>query len=323
MKIETIKKHQHKPRVLIAGSAGIGKTTFAANSPDYPVLILSLEEGARNIGRIDNKDVDQVTGIKTWQDFHACLDHLIKNDNKYKTIVIDSLDFLEKLCHKEILRVEGGNNIASVCGGYGGGYRRSEAMHLNVLDKLKMLNQDKNCSIILTAHCEIKTCNDDPDNVVEYDTHKIRLHKYVEGLFVDWCDAVLFGMNKRSVAKDDGGNKGVAINSKRYLICEEVPTAKFIKNRFKLKRSYEFKEGIWDELTDLVYGNVLSVKKEAPKEAEAVPISDQEYLKKQIDLLLKGQAEGIVKGVQLSIDKDNSKENLNRIITKLKSVTGR
>lgn len=73
------------PRIVVYGEAGIGKTTFAA-SATKPLLI-DLE------GSADYIDVAKAKP-KNYAAVLELIDAVINEEHEYKTLVIDSLDWL-------------------------------------------------------------------------------------------------------------------------------------------------------------------------------------------------------------------------------------
>ena len=83
------KAKQKPPRIVLYGGAGIGKTFFAA-SMNKPIFVLT-EDG---MGKIE---ADHFPLATSFEDVLKNLQSLIDNDNDYKTLVVDSLDWLEPL----------------------------------------------------------------------------------------------------------------------------------------------------------------------------------------------------------------------------------
>ncbi len=81
--------------MLVYGSPGVGKTTFASTAPKP--LIIDLENGALSI---TDKDVD-IAKVDNLNDVREALRYALKNG--YETIVIDSLTRYSELLMEEIL----------------------------------------------------------------------------------------------------------------------------------------------------------------------------------------------------------------------------
>ena len=88
-------------RVLLYGIEGVGKSSMAADA-DAPVF-LAAEDGVRNLSPVP----DCVPEIRTWGDVLEALEMLRAEDHGYRTVVIDTLDWLDGLLRDEICRRNG------------------------------------------------------------------------------------------------------------------------------------------------------------------------------------------------------------------------
>ena len=84
-------------RVLIYGENGIGKSSLAAAFPKP--IFLNLEDG------IGDLDVDSTEVIRSVTEFTGCLIELANSD--YQTIVVDTIDWLEKLIFDDVAKEAG------------------------------------------------------------------------------------------------------------------------------------------------------------------------------------------------------------------------
>src|SRR5271165_6939092 len=73
--------------VLVYGVDGVGKTTFAAGAPN-PIFI-GQEHGSNNL------DVSRGRAPKDFDEIVADLKELRDDQHDYKTVVLDSLDWME------------------------------------------------------------------------------------------------------------------------------------------------------------------------------------------------------------------------------------
>jgi len=203
------------PRVVLYGTHGIGKSTFAAQAPN-PVFI-QTEEGL---------DAINVTAFPLCQSFEDMLDaigSLAQEDHDFATVVIDSADWAEQLIHK---RVAKDNNVATIDAiGYGRGYKAATDYWKQLLDGLDHLRSDKNMQVILLAHTQVKRFDDplaDP-----YDRYQLDLHHGSASLISEWCDILMFANQQYSTVKSDVGfNQKVtrAVGSgMRLLYTQERP----------------------------------------------------------------------------------------------------
>jgi replication-associated recombination protein RarA len=110
--MQILKGKQSSPvRAVIYGVEGIGKTSIAAELPD--ALILDTEDGSKQIDCARALCLD-------WRSIEHAVKELIKDDQGFKTIVIDSADWMEKALIDHMLRLSGKSSIEDY--GYGKGY---------------------------------------------------------------------------------------------------------------------------------------------------------------------------------------------------------
>ena len=173
------------PRVLVYGVGGIGKTSFFANFP--AVVFSDIEGGADVVG------ADRFPEIKKLDDLWEQIKWLCKEEHNYKTYVIDSADWLEKLI-TEFVNDE--YDAKELSYGKEGFFIRQELG--KILTSLDWLREYKKMTIGFTAHAKIKEFKDPlTDN---YDIYCINCKddKFASLIF-EWCDVVGFANYKYRV----------------------------------------------------------------------------------------------------------------------------
>jgi hypothetical protein len=183
------------PRILVYGTEGIGKSTLAANAPN-PIFI-QTEDG---LGEIT---CDKFPLATTFDDVVAPLNELAVSDHTYQTVVIDSLDWLERLIWDAVCREYRTNSIEKADGGYQRGYVHALTYWRKTVDGLQRLRLTKGMAIILIAHAKVEKF-DDPESAT-YDRYSPRLQKHAAALVNEWCDAVLFATRKFRTETEDRG----------------------------------------------------------------------------------------------------------------------
>lgn len=223
------------PRILLYGVEGIGKSTFGSQAPK-PIFI-QTEDG------LDEIDCDKFPLASSYEDVTEALATLRREDHDYETVVIDSLDWLERLAWDKLCLESGVTSIEKVDGGYAKGYTHALTYWREVIDHLAALRNQRGMVILLIAHSKVERF-EDPESS-PYDRYSPRLHKHAAALVCEWCDAVLFATRKiRTQSEDAGfGRKRTiahpigAAGGERILRCVGGPTC-VAKNRY----------GITDEL---------------------------------------------------------------------------
>lgn len=172
---------QEKPlRVLIYGTEGIGKSTWAASAPSP--IFLPVEDGTAHL------DVARLPQAESWQDILAAIDDLARETHEYKTLVIDTLDAAEALCWSFICKRDDQPDVEAY--GYGKGYVTALSEWRILLAELERLQRVKSMGVILTAHSWIKTFKNPEGN--DFDRYELKLHAKAGGLVREWSDDVLF-----------------------------------------------------------------------------------------------------------------------------------
>jgi hypothetical protein len=195
--IRTGKRHA-PPRLLLYGTEGIGKSTYAAQAPN-PIFI-PTEDG---LGEIDCASFPLA---KQLTDVEESLTALAKEPHEYQTVVIDSLDWLEQLIWDDLCRISNSASIEKVDGGYGKGYIAALGFWRHILDLLDVLHKQRNMAVILIAHAKVERF-EDPESTA-YDRYSPRLHKHASALLTEWVDAVLFATRKFRTETEDPGLAG-------------------------------------------------------------------------------------------------------------------
>ena len=150
-------------------------------------------------------------------------------------MVIDSLDWLERLIFDEVCKEFGVRSIEKADGGYGKGYVDALVHWRKVLSLLDDLRNQRGMMVILVAHAKVERF-EDPENMA-YDRYAPRLHKHAASLISEWVDAVMFAMKRMRVSKD-GDARAIASpigadGGERILRTNGSPAC-VAKNRFGL-----------------------------------------------------------------------------------------
>ncbi len=215
--LETIHsgKQRKAPRLLIYGSEGVGKSTLAASAPK-PIFV-PTEDG------LDQIACDAFPLATTFTDFTANLNALVRETHDYKTVVLDSADWLERLVWDHVCKQFGVTNIERADGGYGKGYVHALTWWRQIVDALRTLREERNMIVMILAHAKVETFTDPESSA--FDRFSPRLHKLATALLCEWCDAILLA------TREMGAAKGEKSGGQRILRC--TPSAVGVaKNRY-------------------------------------------------------------------------------------------
>lgn len=181
-------------KVLVYGPEGVGKSTFASRFPDP--LFIDTEGSTRKL------DVKRLPNPTSWP---MLLDEVmtVKNERMCKTLVIDTIDWAERLCMRDLCASQGLNGIEDF--GYGKGYvylAERFGILLNLLEEVIQAG----INVVLNAHAKINKF-EQPDEMGAYDRWELKLEKKTAPLVKEWADMILFANYKTIVVTDSNTKK--------------------------------------------------------------------------------------------------------------------
>lgn len=232
-RLNIIKTNESKPpRIVLHGTAGVGKTTFAAQS-DSPIFICT-EDG---LGKLT---VDHFPMVDSFERLIEYLEALAEDPHEYKTVVLDSLDWLEALIWDRVAKDAGKDSIEEI--GFAKGYIFALNYWRELLRGFTWLRDHRNMAVILLAHSQIKRF--DSPTSEPYDRIRMKLHDKASAVVAEWADIILYAGYRSVVKKTDKDGKHVIGmgNGERVLYTEERP-AFDAKNRYGLSPELPF---TWD-----------------------------------------------------------------------------
>lgn len=178
-------KDIRKARVFLYGVEGVGKSTLASLFPN-PVFI-DTEDRIRHIDatKIRVNDWHELTTLLTEID-----EFITENELQVDTIIIDSVDWAQKMAMENVCRTRNVDSIEDF--GYGKGYVYIYELMLDLIKLLTNLNQKYH--ICLTAHSVLRKF-EDPYGIT-YDRYTLKLlsgdRTAVADSFKEWCDYLFF-----------------------------------------------------------------------------------------------------------------------------------
>ncbi|MFM7168852.1 MAG: AAA family ATPase [Planctomycetaceae bacterium] len=178
-------------------------STLGANCP-APIFI-QTEDGLSEI------DCDKFPVATNFDEVVGYINTLLHEQHEYQTLVIDSLDWLERLIWDDLCRQYNVTSIEKVDGGYAKGYTHALVHWRHLLALLNRLRQERGMIIVGIAHAKVEKF-EDPE-ATAYDRYSPRLHKHACSLVCEWADAVLFATRKIRVQTEEAGfnrKRGVA-----------------------------------------------------------------------------------------------------------------
>lgn len=194
-------------RILLYGVEKIGKSTWAADAP-APVFVCSEDGLGPDLNHVQRIAVDGFAEVL------AVVDELTRGDHDFRTVVIDTADWLEALIHRYICDRDGKDDIEAY--GYGKGYVAAQGELRKLLAALDTMRLALNIEVIFLAHATIKAfANPAGDN---WDRYIMKGHDKFTGLIKEWSDVVLFARHEVYIKKDSKtAAKGKPIGDARVV----------------------------------------------------------------------------------------------------------
>ena len=223
-------KQELPPRICIYGTHGIGKSTIASQFPE-PIFI-STEDG------IDGLDVTSFPKATHVNDVVESIKTLIKEEHEFKTVVVDTVDWLvEPLVVEDVENTHDAKDLA-----YGKGQMLVAESFREILQGLDALRRKRNMNVVLLAHANIVKF--ESPMTEPYDRYTPKLPNRCNALLQEWVDVLGFAAFKVIIKKSDAGfNKEVTrgvTTGERLLHLVENP-AYLAKNRYACPDNIELK----------------------------------------------------------------------------------
>jgi len=219
------------PRLLLYGVEGIGKSSFASLSP-RPIFI-QTEDG------LDEISCDKFPLAGNCQEVMTTLMDLHDEPHEYETVVVDSLDWLERLIWDRVCQDFGVKSVEKADGGYARGYMHALTYWREFVEQLNRLRNDRQMAVVLIAHSKVERVED--PLTPSYDRYSPRLHKHASALLGEWVDGILFAHWKYRTRSEDTGfgrERSIAIpigaNGEDRVLRTVGSPAWVAKNRFSL-----------------------------------------------------------------------------------------
>src|SRR5690625_2947882 len=137
-------KLEKAKKVVLYGPEGIGKSTFASQFPS-PIFIDTE-------GSTTELDVDRTPKPSSWQMLLQQIDWVMQQNGRFKTLVIDTIDWAEMQCTQSVCAKHGKNGVEDF--GYGQGYTYVAEEIGKFLNKLSDVIE-AGINVFLNVHTQI------------------------------------------------------------------------------------------------------------------------------------------------------------------------
>lgn len=219
-------------RLGVYGIEGVGKTTFASQLPGC--VFIDTE------GSTKHMDVARFDPPETYQDVLNDIDYVIQNPGEIGTLVIDTVDWLEKLVFRAVCAEKKIDAIEDL--GYGKGYVYAKEKVQKLLEKLDGVIA-KGVHVCLVCHSMIRKF-ELPDEMGSYDRYMLKLNeKNIAPLIKEWVDMLLFVNYKTDVVTASDGKTKKGKGGQKRVMYTNHTACWDAKNRFGLPDEMPFDYG--------------------------------------------------------------------------------
>jgi AAA domain len=230
-------------RIGVYGQNGIGKTTLAAQFP-VPIF-LDCEDGTTH------QDVPRIHVQDTSQLFEA-VRALGSEGHSYRTVVIDTIDAVEKFLRQRICQTKSVKSIEDL--GYGKGWtllREEFTALLHLFDDWLI---SKGLDVLVIGHGQSKKVQ--PPGIADsYDRYELKLDVQNSSQLKEWSDAMLF-MNWDIRTQETASGRIRGVGGKDRVIHTMHAAAWDAKNRVglpdKVEAAFEALSPLLSPVTDPV-----------------------------------------------------------------------
>ena len=248
-------------KVGIYGPEGVGKTTLAGMFPGAVFVDTEGSTKHMDVARFDPpQDLNDVLDQINW---------VLGNPDKVGTLIIDTVDWLEKLIFNSVCSEKKIQNIEDI--GYGKGYVYAKQKMQQILEVLDAI-VSRGVHVVLVCHSMIRKF-EQPDEMGSYDRYMLKLNeKNIAPIVKEWLDMLLFCNYKTDVVTAADGKTKKARGGQKRIMYANHSACWDAKNRFGLPDEMPME---YEQIAEL-FGEAAPVEAqeaEAPKsEVKTEPV---------------------------------------------------
>jgi hypothetical protein len=248
---------QTAKKIGIFGPEGVGKTTFASN---FPGAVFIDTEGSTK-----HMDVARFDTPVELMDVVNDLNYVLANPKQFGTVVIDTVDWLEKLIFQSVCSEKKIQNIEDI--GYGKGYVYAKQKFQQILEILDMIVA-QGVHVVLVCHSTIRKF-EQPDEMGSYDRYMLKLNeKNIAPLVKEWVDMLLFCNYKTDIVTAADGKTKKARGGQKRIMYANHSACWDAKNRFGLPDEMPME---YDQIAHL-FGEAAPVEAQTVDEPKPEPV---------------------------------------------------
>ena len=216
-------------KILVYGPEGVGKTTFAAQMPG--AVFIDTE------GSTKHMDVARFDAPDDLMDVIDQLNYVLGHPKEIGTVVIDTVDWLEKLIFNMVCVEKKIQNIEDI--GYGKGYVYAKQKMQQLLEMMQLI-VDAGVNVCLVCHSMIRKF-ELPDEMGSYDRYMLKLNeKNIAPIIKEWVDMMLFVNYRTDIVTDADGKTKKGKGGQKRIMYANHSACWDAKNRFGLPDEMPF-----------------------------------------------------------------------------------
>lgn len=216
-------------KMLVYGPEGVGKTTFASQVEGC--VFIDTEGSTRHM------DVARFDDPQELGDVLDALNYVLGHPDEFGAVVIDTVDWLEKLIFNSVCAEKKIQNIEDI--GYGKGYVYAKQKMQQILELLQAII-DRGVHVVLVCHSMIRKF-EQPDEMGSYDRYMLKLNeKNIAPIVKEWVDMMLFVNYKTDVVTSPDGKTKKARGGQKRVMYANHSACWDAKNRFGLPDEMPF-----------------------------------------------------------------------------------
>jgi hypothetical protein len=206
-------------RLLIFGPEGVGKTSLMVAGPS-PVVI------AAESGLVALPHVDRFNDVETFDDVLSALDTLAMDKHNFKTVGLDSLDWIEALIWQKVCDEGKKKSIGDFP--HGGGYTASQGHMRSLVARCEKLHK-AGMNVVASAHSIVKKY-ENPEGE-DYDRFEVKMNGKTAAIFKEWVD--IFGFASwETLTRETENEKVKGVHTGRRLLYTMRRNAHDAKSRY-------------------------------------------------------------------------------------------
>lgn len=205
------------PMMVVYGTHGAGKTTFAAGAPRPIFLCTENALTAPDLNDVPMLANNRNGVIGSLEEFEFFLNGLLRDEHPYKTLVIDSITCLETLIHKHLCERNKWSSIDEPQ--WMRGYLDALPIWGRIIATCAKIRDERDMGVVFIGHSKsitVKNPDAEPYNVLS-----LELHKDARARFLRETEATLAAVLPVVVTGQRDKKTGVIKEGRARLLQEQ------------------------------------------------------------------------------------------------------